>query len=223
MKASMENQMYNNAMPSKFELPTIFVIFGATGDLMAKKIAPALFHLFVSGKLPQKIQIIGFARRALTREEFQDHITTVLKKQKNFDDNKEKLEKFLSHIDYQSGDFESLDSYKQLAGILGRSDTHWNVCSNKLFYLAVPPEYYRTIFEHLSASGLTEPCSPEEGWTRVLVEKPFGSDAKTAEDLDTLLGTLFKEEQIYRIDHYLAKEMLQNILNFRFSNNLFES
>jgi glucose-6-phosphate 1-dehydrogenase len=219
----MKNQMYNNPVISKFELPTIFVIFGATGDLMAKKIAPALFHLFIAGKLPQKIQIIGFARRKLSREEFQEHIISVLKKQKDFEKNSDKLEKFLTYIYYQSGDFESFDSYKQLAGILGRADNHWNVCSNKLFYLAVPPEYYRTIFEHLSASGLTEPCSPEEGWTRVLVEKPFGKDAKTAEDLDYLLGNLFKEEQIYRIDHYLAKEMLQNILNFRFSNNLFES
>lgn len=207
----------------KRNLPTVFVIFGATGDLTAKKIAPALFHLFIANKLPTMLKIIGFARRDLTREQFQEHITKVLKKQKDFEKNKDHLERFLTHIFYQSGDFESFESYKELASILGRADTQWNVCANKLYYLAVPPEYYKSIFQHLADSGLTEPCSPEEGWTRVLVEKPFGKDLKTAEELDMLLATLFKEEQIYRIDHYLAKEMLQNILNFRFSNNLFES
>src|SRR4029078_10081858 len=89
-------------------------------------------------------------------------------------------------------------------------------------YLAVPPQYYKGISEHLATSGLTIPCGPDEGWTRVIVEKPFGRNLETAEELDLLLAKLFKEEQIYRIDHYLAKEMLQNILTFRFSNNLFE-
>jgi glucose-6-phosphate 1-dehydrogenase len=206
----------------KRNLPTVFVIFGATGDLTAKKIAPALFHLFIANKLPTMLKIIGFARRDLSNEQFRDHITSVLKKQKDFEKNKLHLEKFLQHIFYQSGNFDTFESYKKLAGELGRADSQWNVCANKLYYLAVPPEYYKSIFQHLSDSGLTEPCSPEEGWTRVLVEKPFGKDLKTAEELDMLLATLFKEEQIYRIDHYLAKEMLQNILNFRFSNNLFE-
>ncbi len=205
------------------DLPTVFVIFGATGDLTAKKIAPALFHLYIAKKLPTMLKIIGFARRDLTREQFQEHIRTVLKKQKDFSQNKEHLEKFLQHIFYHSGDFQSYGSYEELAGILGRADDQWNVCANKLFYLAVPPEYYKSIFQNLADSGLTEPCSPEEGWTRVLVEKPFGKDSNTAEELDIMLAKLFKEEQIYRIDHYLAKEMLQNILNFRFSNNLFES
>jgi glucose-6-phosphate 1-dehydrogenase/6-phosphogluconate dehydrogenase (decarboxylating) len=105
-----------------------------------------------------------------------------------------------------------------LAGI----DKSWGVCTNKLFYLAVAPEMYETIFSNLSSSGLTRHCSPEEGWTRIIVEEPFGQDFETAQKLDLRLGKLFKEVQIYRIDHYLAKEMLQNILAFRFSNNLFE-
>ena len=96
------------------------------------------------------------------------------------------------------------------------------MCANKLFYLAVPPEHYETIFRNLADGGLTDECSDLTGWTRVLVEKPFGDDRDTARELDTLLGSLFREEQIYRIDHYLAKEMLQGIMNFRFTNNLFE-
>ena len=106
---------------------------------------------------------------------------------------------------------------------MGAIQEEWGVCSNKVFYLAVPPSDYELIFRQLSASGLTIECSDDTGWTRVLVEKPFGDDQDTARELDTLLGSLFREEQIYRIDHYLAKEMLQGILNFRFTNNLFES
>jgi glucose-6-phosphate 1-dehydrogenase len=109
-----------------------------------------------------------------------------------------------------------------LAKDLGRIDDAWMTCANKLYYLAVPPNYYKKILMNLEKSGLTEPCSPEEGWTRVIVEKPFGKDLKNANELDSLLGRLFKEEQIYRIDHYLGKEMLLNILAFRFSNNIFE-
>jgi glucose-6-phosphate 1-dehydrogenase len=132
------------------------------------------------------------------------------------------VEKFLQRFVFQQGDFERQSDYVALAERLGATDSEWKACSNKLFYLAVPPDFLKTIVNHLATSELTKPCSPEEGWTRVLVEKPFGRDLTTAEKLDELLGKLFKEEQIYRIDHYLAKEMLQNILTFRFSNNLFE-
>lgn len=129
---------------------------------------------------------------------------------------------FLSAFTYQRGNFESIDDYNLLAKRLGRIDEIWNICSNKLFHLAVPPKYNEKIFYNLADSGLTIPCGPGEGWTRVLVEKPFGKNLKEAEKLDRLLGKLFKEEQIYRIDHYLAKELLQNILAFRFANNLME-
>lgn len=123
---------------------------------------------------------------------------------------------------YHHGQLEHAPDYAALASVLGRMDGAWKTCANKLFYLAVPPEKYERILKNLASSGLTIPCSPEEGWTRVLIEKPFGKDLKTSETLDTLLATLFKEEQIYRIDHYLGKDMLQNILQFRFSNNFFE-
>jgi glucose-6-phosphate 1-dehydrogenase len=205
----------------KPNIPTVFVIFGATGDLTSRKIAPAVFRLYEKRKLPAMLRIIGFARRTLTNDQFRQMIAASLQKH-GIDITKDTVGKFLNHITYQQGDFTTISGYQALSRDLGQVDGEWNVCSNKLFYLAVPPQHYRIIFENLNATGLTIPCGPEEGWTRVLVEKPFGRDLQTSHELDALLGTLFKEEQIYRIDHYLAKEMLQNILTFRFANNLFE-
>jgi glucose-6-phosphate 1-dehydrogenase len=202
-------------------IPTIFVIFGATGDLMAKKITPALFQLFIKGKLPNMFRIIGFSRREWGDIEFQNHIKKILLEHK-VKVKSEDVERFLKYFVYQKGSFDDKDSYKNLAEYLGMVDGEWKACSNKLFYLAVPPQNYESIFTHLKSSNLTLPCGPDEGWTRVIVEKPFGRNATTAERLDLMLGDLFKEEQIYRIDHYLGKEMTQNMLSFRFNNDLFE-
>ncbi len=168
-------------------------------------------------------QIIGFSRRALTQDAFKERILTILKTHKGVLYHEEKTHAFIKRVLFQQGNFNHKNAYDNLAQVMGRIDGEWKVCSNKLFYLAVPPQHLQRIFEFLASSGLTTPCSPEEGWTRVIVEKPFGRDLRTAEELDNLLGKLFREEQIYRIDHYLAKEMLQNILTFRFSNNFLES
>lgn len=132
------------------------------------------------------------------------------------------LESFIETFQFEKGDFSDQESYTKLKSTIMHLDAAWGVCSNKLFYLAVAPEFYESISQDLSQSGLTNTCGPDEGWTRVVVEKPFGESGDAAMRLEILLGKLFKEEQIYRIDHYLAKEMLQNILNFRFVNNLFE-
>lgn len=189
---------------------------------MAKKITPALFSLYKSGKFPKLFKIIGVSRRELSLSEFQSHIRTILKNSSDKQIHNDDIESFLSFFLYQQGDFEQVDLYNSLASDLGRIDGEWKACSNKLFYLAVPPNNYRSIFEHLKTSGLTIPCGPDEGWTRVIVEKPFGKNAKTAQELDMTLGNLFREEQIFRIDHYLGKDILQNILSFRFNNDLFE-
>ncbi|MSR76595.1 MAG: glucose-6-phosphate dehydrogenase, partial [Candidatus Ryanbacteria bacterium] len=205
--------------PAK-NIPTVFVVFGATGDLMARKIVPALHLLNEQKVLPSMFRVLGVARKPLSNEEFRAHIASILEKQKI--DTKDAAS-FLESFEYAEGHFEVESDYKKIAERLRAIDEKWGVCSNKLFYLAVPPDFFETLARNLSSSGLTDPCSPTEGWTRIIVEKPFGKDLATAERLDTLLGTLYREEQIYRIDHYLAKEMLQNILTFRFSNNLFEN
>lgn len=204
----------------KPNVPTVFIVYGATGDLIRKKIVPAFYHLYRRNKLPRMFRVIGVARRVMSDEEFRAFVKDILLSQKHI--NPDRIDSFLDYFSYHQGQFDEEESYKSLAGKLGMIDGEWKACSNKLFYLAVPPHYYRTILENLANEGLTIPCGGDEGWTRVLVEKPFGRDLKTAEELDTLLATLFKEEQIYRIDHYLAKEMLQNIIAFRFSNNLLE-
>jgi glucose-6-phosphate 1-dehydrogenase len=203
-------------------IPTIFAAFGATGDLMRRKVLPALFYSFRKGELPKLFRIVGFSRREWSDEEFRAYVRGVLEEHAGKNVSDTAVEPFLALFRFQEGTFDDASSYDELKGVFDACDHEWGVCANKLFYLSVAPEFYDTILRHLSDSHLTDPCDPEEGWTRVIVEKPFGADLKTAKETDELLGRLFKEEQIYRIDHYLAKEMLQNILTFRFANNLFE-
>ena len=202
--------------------PTVLVVFGATGDLMKRKIVPSLFYLHGKGVLPERFCVVGFSRRDWSDEALQGNVREILV-ERYPDASEDEVLRFLALFRYQMGSFTEDEGYAGLAQRLESIDAEWGVCANKLFYLAVPPEYYRTIFERLAASGLAQGCSDLTGWTRVLVEKPFGDDVRTAQELEELLGALFKEEQIYRIDHYLAKEMLQGIINFRFTNNLFET
>jgi len=199
-------------------LPTIFVILGATGDLMRRKLVPALFHLYQENKLPALFQVVGFSRDELSEEEFRESIRNMVKARVKSED-EQRINKFARFFRYQQGFFEEQQGYEALGSLLGRQDGEWRLCANKLFYIAASPQFYETIFRGLANSKLAEPCSPEEGWTRIIVEKPFGKDLKTAQKLDKLLGKLFQEEQIYRIDHYLGKETVQNILAFRFSNS----
>lgn len=201
-------------------MPTILVIFGATGDLAARKLIPALYNLYRDEKLPSFLRIVGFSRQELSDQDFQERVLhNIASGRSGTAEDKKEFAKLFS---YCAGIFEDPAGYDKIAEMLGRQDRQWRTCANKLFYLAVPPQYYETIFQNLASSGLTEPCSPEEGWTRVVVEKPFGKDLATAQELDKMLGQLFKEEQIYRIDHYLGKDTVQNILAFRFSNSFLD-
>lgn len=206
----------------KIKNPTTIIIFGVTGDLAQRKLIPALHDLYVRKLLPADFQIVGFSRRDWDQRRFRQFIHGVILRKKH-QHKKAEVERFLNHLVYSQGTFDSGESYLRLGRVLVAADKKFGICSNKLFYLAVPPKFYSTIFTQLSRSGLTIPCiGKNEGWTRVLVEKPFGRDLKTAQALDKKLGKLFSEDQIFRIDHYLAKETIQNILMFRFSNMLFE-
>ena len=203
-------------------IPTNFVAFGATGDLMRRKVIPSLYYLHTRGSLPDRFRVVGFSRRDWSHDEFRRYIREVVEEHTGVPLPDAVVHPFLEFFFFQKGTFEDAESYRALKTFFDQSDKEWGVCSSRLFYLAVAPEFYEGILKNLSDSGLTDPCAPEEGWTRVIVEKPFGIDSATAKGIDELLDKLFKEEQIYRIDHYLAKEMLQNILAFRFANNLFE-
>ena len=201
--------------------PTIFVIFGVTGDLSRRKLMPSLFDLYEKGFLPAEFKIVGFSRQVLNHDEFKESaLLAISGARKRY--NKKKAVKFTDNLLYQPGFFDNALHYQNLAETLIALDERFGNCSNKLFYLATPPTLYEMIFQNLAHSGLTIPCGGAKGWTRVLVEKPFGRDIHAARKLDELLGLLFKEEQVFRIDHYLAKETVQNILAFRFSNALFE-
>lgn len=209
--------MINN---NKINVPTVFIILGVTGDLSQREIIPTLYGLFTDGYLPDKFKIVGFSRRNMKSGEFKQFIEDTIGKSKKY--NKNKAKEFLRCASYQQGFFDDANAYKRINNRLQIIDDGFGQCSNKLFYLAVPPVFYKIIFQNLHDSKLTNYCGDKAGWTRILVEKPFGKDIKTAQELDKKLGKLFKEEQIFRIDHYLAKETVQNILSFRFSNLIFE-
>ena len=201
------------------------MVFGATGDLMDGKIGPALYHLHERGRLPSRFRVVGFARRGLTDEAFRDSVRASVRGHHAHAPDETDLSAFLSAVSYVRGFFEEPEGFSRLADHLRAIDDEWGTCSNKIFFLAVPPAHYGPIVGNLAGRGLTAPCSAapgEGGWTCLIVEKPFGRDGRSARELDESLSTLFEERQIYRIDHYLAKEMLQGIMNFRFSNNLLE-
>ena len=203
--------------------PTIIVIFGITGDLAAKKIIPSLWHLFHSGSLPDKLSVIGFSRRDISNPEFYALVCDAVTKRGGGEVTEKNLSEFYSLFSYHSGNFNEVQSFQSLLSRIAETENSWGMCANKLFYLSVPPSSFGSIFKNLAAVGLNLPCGGDVGWSRVLVEKPFGSNLAGAKELQALLSSYFKEEQIYRIDHYLFKEIIQGIKNFRFSNNLFEN
>ncbi|HEX8947040.1 MAG TPA: glucose-6-phosphate dehydrogenase [Candidatus Paceibacterota bacterium] len=200
--------------------PTLVVIFGITGDLSRRKLLPALWQLFRAGALPEQFRIIGFARRALDAQALRALVRDALGGNVGSADDVA-LAHFLDLFSYQQGRFDELAQYRALGERLTETERAFGAPANRLFYLAVAPAHYEALFEALEKSGLARAEGARA--TRILVEKPFGRDARTAQALDDKLAALFGEEQIYRIDHYLAKETVQNILNFRFSNFIFES
>ncbi|MFA6408287.1 MAG: glucose-6-phosphate dehydrogenase [Candidatus Paceibacterota bacterium] len=201
-------------------IPTIMVAFGVTGDLMRLKVIPALFALHAHGDLPEKFRLVGFSRRDWGDEEFRTYIRGVIIERVN-DAKEVDVATFLNLLHFQSGDFSNKESYVSLKHTVDALDASWGVCTNKIFYFAVAPGFYRSIIEDMSLSGLSEGCSQEDGWTRIIIEKPFGHDGVEAERLEKLLATSFQEEQIYRIDHYLAKESLRTMLESRLGGDFF--
>lgn len=195
--------------------PFAMVIFGATGDLMKNKLLPALFSLFKQNKLPQEFHIIGFSRRELTNAEFVNFFPNLVSKEGWAD--------FVKHLQYQQGSFEEAKGYSQLIDKLNGFDKKMGACITRFFYLATPPQNYEMILNFLESTKLAEGCGQGSSkWTRIIVEKPFGKDLETAIKLDKELSEIFEEKQIFRVDHYLGKETVQNILAFRFANGIFD-
>lgn len=205
----------------KMEQPTSVVLLGATGDLAQKKLLPSLMDMFARGVLPDRFHIVAFSKDELTDDSYREFARTHI-------DARGKTyapgvpEAFLNTMTYVQGMFDDRNAFTRIRETLEEYDNAIGMCTSKMFYLAVPPVFYDTIFEQIAHTKLDQPCVVGEGWTRILVEKPFGSDLDHAHYLEDKLSVLFREEQIYRIDHYLAKDALQNILAFRFSNGIFE-
>src|SRR5215470_16276780 len=198
--------------------PSVVVIFGASGDLTKRKLLPALFHLEQQGLLPAEFAIVGVARRDLKSTFSADMKDGILKfggvKQED-----QKIDEFIDKVDYHAMNFDDPAGYEGLKALLEKIDKERGTEGNRLFYLAVAPEYFSDIINFLGKHGMAH---PEKGHARVIIEKPFGHDLKSARELNDEVNKVFNEEQIFRIDHYLGKETVQNILVFRFANGIFE-
>jgi len=193
--------------------PFTIVIFGGAGDLSKRKLMPTLFHIFKRGKLPEKFTIIGFGRQMdIDDIRYREVATESIKKFSNVIDD-ELLQKFCSHLRFQAGSFDNSDAFLSLKSLIGESAEN-----EVLFYLSVPSKLYGIVVENLGKVGLNS----DKKRTKIIIEKPFGRDHGSSKALSQLVGTVFDEEQVYRMDHYLGKETVQNIMFFRFSNSIFE-
>lgn len=199
--------------------PTILLIFGATGDLAKRKLFPAFYNLFLEGRMPKQFQIIALGRRDNDSEKFRDYIKDNLNEfSRNKVDSDEVWEKFSQQVTYFKHQLDEEESYKDLEKELKNIDEKFGVRANRLFYFSIAPSFISTVSEYIKKTEL----APNADQDRIIIEKPFGHDKASAIELNELLTKTFKEEQIYRIDHYLGKETVQNIFTFRFGNSIFE-
>ena len=202
--------------------PCAIVLFGATGDLFHRKLAPALFHLAAAGALPPRYSVVGVARRDWTDEQFRGEVEPSLSKN-NGADFQRTWPEFAGHVFFSGGTFDDPATYEALKARLDELDKTQGTGGNRLFYLAVAPEFFLPIVEQLGKSGLISQDPHQGPWTRVVIEKPFGHDLQSARDLSRDVARVLDESQTYRIDHYLGKETVQNILALRFGNAIFEA
>ena len=208
--------------------PCVIVVFGATGDLTARKILPAVYNLRRAGLLPAETTVLGFARRPLSDDDFRDQMRTAVEEHSRVPVEDALWHDFAEGIYYQQGDFADREAFRDLAERLEQIDAARGTSGNRLFYLATPPSAYAQIVAHLGSARLQRQHAGggggggSHGWARIVIEKPFGHDLESAGELNDTLVSVFDESQVYRIDHYLGKETVRNLLVFRFANGIFE-
>lgn len=222
------NRSENNLNPLREGLhvektapPCVVVIFGASGDLTRRKLVPALFRLASQRLLPAEFAIVGLSRSALSDDEFRSRMRealTTFSADKRLDE--EVWSSFAQGLFYLAGDIGNPETYTKLKSLLDRIATERSTGQNRVFYLSTAPAQYHDAIRNLGTSRLAE--ENEGHWTRVIIEKPFGTDLDTARQLNVEVASVFDEEQVYRIDHYLGKETVQNLISFRFANGIFE-
>lgn len=212
--------MADNHMIDTTQAPSaVFFIFGATGDLASRKLFPAIYSLYREGKLAEDFAVIGVARRPRTNEEFRvnvrDSIDEFCRYKVKPD---EDWETFAAHFEYKSLDINNVDGFRELNEQTEALEKKFNIPGNRLFFLALAPELFGSVSINLRDGGMLD----AEGWNRLVIEKPFGYDLDSARKLNAEINEVFKEDEIFRIDHYLGKEMVQNIEVIRFGNAFFE-
>ena len=220
-----KNPLEESTRSSKMPEPCILVIFGATGDLTGRKLLPALYNLARESQLPAHFACVGFARRDKTNEQFRDEMyedVNTFSRTKPVD--KKLWNDFSEHLFYHRSDFDNDEGYVSLKKLLEELDGKYGTKGNRLFYLSTQPSYFTTIIEKLSQHKLIYNTNQvQDKWSRIIIEKPFGEDLNSAEKLQKEIIQHIDESQIYRIDHYLGKETVQNLMVFRFANPIFES
>jgi len=202
--------------------PCTVVLFGASGDLAKRKVIPAMYDLAIHNALGPRYVIVGFARTPMSEDAFR---TTLGEAAKSISEvgpiDPKKWNEFASNLYYSPGDYGNAKAYTQLAKCLAELESSKNIGGNRLFYLSTPPEVYPDIVEQLGRAGLARP-STSNSWVRIIIEKPFGRDLASAKALNQIVLSVFDEKQVYRIDHYLGKDTVQNLLVLRFGNGIFE-
>ena len=197
-----------------------FVLFGATGDLAKRKIFPALYNLYLEKKLPNPLSIIGLGRNEMSHKEFQNHVVqsvrTFSRRIENKDDH---MSEFLDVFRYSVLDATKAEDFGKLLNLVKKRENELNIPENRMFYLSVAPEFFGPIALHIKESGL----GSTKGWKRLIIEKPFGRDLESARELNATLSKAFEENEIYRIDHYLGKSMIQNLESLEFSNPILQT
>jgi glucose-6-phosphate 1-dehydrogenase len=196
-------------------LPSVLVIFGASGDLTSRKLMPALAELIERNFLPDQFAVVGVARTEMTDDDFRGRMHTAVQPPKPTWD------AATARFRYVNGEYHSGETFGQLAEVLNELEVAMGGVCNRLYYFASPPSTFPTIVTSLGQAGLNRPTT-EGGFVRIIIEKPFGSDAASATHLDNIVHEVFDESQVYRIDHYLGKETVQNLLALRFANAIFE-
>jgi glucose-6-phosphate 1-dehydrogenase len=242
---TLENPLREGLDLRRTPEPCVFVLFGATGDLAHRKLYGALFNLLVSRRLPASFAIVGVARRPISDADFRAQVRESVEKHARNKPSKRPAvwESFEQGLFYVQSEFDDAQGYARLLERLEDIDRQRGTMGNRLYYLSTPPDFYPAIVKHLGDSGLAHTASPphsnghqtgplgngyhmeastDPSWRRIVVEKPFGHDLASAQGLNRQIAEVFPEERIFRIDHYLGKETVQNILVFRFANGIFE-
>ncbi len=198
------------------------VIFGGAGDLSRRKLIPALYNLALDGLLPTQFAVVGFAIDEMSDDAFREFAREGIERFSRRPLSEEDWQEFAEHLFYQTGDFSEATAYVGLRARLEELEPHFGISGNRVFYLAIPPTFIESCVHGLKDGGLVVPADQDLPFSRLIVEKPIGRDLQSARDVNQAMQTCFAEHQLYRIDHYLGKETVQNILAMRFGNSIFE-